>query len=142
ANIHGTFYEVPLINNGEPPAFNLVRPVCSHDKQITDFCSWNGLLVLAGVKPGATNDGHVFADEEQKTALWFGGVDDLWKLGKPVGNGGPWKDTAVKAGQQSDPFLMTGYDRKTLTLSADTETTVTVEIDFDHQSGWHRYKTF
>lgn len=142
ANIHGTFYEVPLITNGQPPAFDLMRPVCSHDRQITDFCSWNGLLVLAGVSPGAANDGHVFADDNHKTALWFGGVDDLWKLGKPVGHGGPWKDTAVKAGQPSDPFLMTGYDRKTLTLSADTETTVTVEIDFDHQSGWHRYKTF
>jgi hypothetical protein len=142
ANIHGTFYEVPLITNGQPPAFDLMRPVCSHDRQITDFCSWNGLLVLAGVSPEATNDGHVFADAKQKMALWFGGVDDLWKLGKPVGQGGPWKGTAVKGGQPSDPFLMTGYDRKTLTLSADTATTITVEIDIDHQSGWHRYTTF
>ncbi len=49
ANIHGTFYEVPLISNGAPPAWNLMRPVSSHSKQISDFCSWNGLLVLAGV---------------------------------------------------------------------------------------------
>jgi hypothetical protein len=28
----------------------------------------------------------------------------------------PWKDTAVTPGQPSDPYLMTNYDRKSLTL--------------------------
>lgn len=23
-------------------------------------------------------------------------IDDIWELGKPVGTGGPWKDTEVK----------------------------------------------
>jgi hypothetical protein len=74
--------------------------------------------------------------------LWFGGIDDLWKLGKPRGRGGPWFATAMKAGEYSDPYLMTGYDRKTLSLLADSKTTITVEVDFDHQSGWHRYGEF
>ena len=142
ANVHGTFYEVPLITNGRPPAFHLMRPVASHAKQITDFCSRNGLLVLAGVRADAVADGHVFINAEHETALWFGGVDDLWKLGKPVGRGGPWKETAVTAGRPSEPYLMTGYDRKTLTLRADRDVAVTVEVDFDHQSGWHTYRTF
>lgn len=140
ANIHGTFYEVPLITNGQPPAFDLMRPVASHAKQIRDFCSWNGLLVLTGVSGAAKPDGHVFADPSQPAALWFGGVDDLWKLGKPIGRGGPWKATAVLAGQPSDAYLMTGYDKKTLTLQADTATTITIEVDVDHQSGWHSFK--
>lgn len=142
ANVHGTFYEVPLITNGRPPAFELMRPVASHSKQITDFCTWNGLLVLAGVRHDHAPDGHVVADAENQAALWFGGVDDLWKLGKPVGQGGPWKDTAVKAGEPSDPYLMTGYDRKTLRLRADRDVTIAVEVDIDHQSGWHEYRTF
>lgn len=141
ANIHGTFYEVPLIINGVPPAFHLMRPVASHSKQITDFCTWNGLLVLAGVRPDAKNDGHVFSDAEKDVALWFGAIDDLWKLGKPVGQGGPWKDSAVEAGKPSDPYLMTGYDHKTLTLTADQDVTVTLEVDVDHQSGWHTYRS-
>lgn len=140
ANIHGTFYEVPLITNDQPPAYHLMRPVASHNKQIADFCSWNGLLVLSGVRQGAANDGHVFADAENNVALWFGGVDDLWKLGKPRGHGGPWKDTPVKALEPSDPYLMTGYDKKRVTLSADRDTAITMEVDFDHQSGWHAYK--
>ena len=49
-------------------------------------------------------------------------------LGKPRGDGGPWKDTKVKAGTASDPYLMTAYDRKSLTLSADRDVTLTAEI--------------
>ena len=142
ANFHGTFYEIPLITNGAPPAFHLMRPVASHSKQITDFCSWNGLLVLSGVKADAAADEHVVRDPQNSVGLWFGGVDDLWKLGKPSGQGGPWKDAQVKANQPSDAYLMTGYDRKTLTLTVDRDVTITVEVDVDHQSGWHRYEEF
>jgi len=141
ANIHGTFYEVPLLTNGDPPEFHLLRPVASHAKQITDFCSWNGLLVLAGVRADAANDAHVFSSPKHGIGLWFGGVDDLWKLGKPVGHGGPWKDTPVKAGKPSDPYLMTGYDKKTLTLVSGVDAAITIEFDFDHLSGWHPYQT-
>jgi hypothetical protein len=144
ANIHGTFYEVPLISNGAPPAWNQMRPVSSHSKQITDFCSWNGLLVLAGVRSDAQNDGHVFSDDKAKTALWFGGIDDLWKLGKPVGRGGPWHGTKVKAGVPSDSYLMTGYDQKSVELSHDSSKPVTIalEVDIDGSGLWVTYKSF
>ncbi|MFG0254303.1 MAG: sulfatase, partial [Rhodopirellula sp. JB053] len=139
ANIHGTFYEVPLLLNGKPPAFELMRPVASHNKQISDYCTWNGLLVLSGVRQDAQADGHVFTDLAKKVGLWFGGVDDLWKFGKPVGVGGPWKNTKVTANEPSDPYLMTGYDSKTITLSSDVDTVFTIEVDFDHQTGFHDY---
>jgi hypothetical protein len=141
ANIHGTFYEVPLIENGQPPALDLLRPVASHSRHITDYCSWNGLLVLAGKRADARRNAHIFYDEEANVGLWFGGIDDLWRLGKPVGSGGPWNRTRIKSGQPSDPYLMTGYDEKTLTLLTDRATSIDIEIDFDHQSGWHLYKT-
>jgi hypothetical protein len=144
ANIHGTFYEVPLITNGAPPAWNLMRPVSSHSKQITDFCSWNGLLVLAGVRAGATDDGHVFADSNQNVGLWFGGIDDLWKLGKPVGRGGPWEGTCVKANLPSDPYLMTGYDRKSVEMwhNSGHSVTFTLQVDIDGNGFWVDYDSF
>jgi hypothetical protein len=37
---------------------------------------------------------------------------------------------------------MNGYDRKRLTLKADRDCTVDVEVDFDLQSGFKTYKTF
>jgi hypothetical protein len=144
ANIHGTFYEVPLITNGRPPAFHLMRPVASHRKQITDFCTWNGLLVLAGIRCGVSAGDHIFNDPGEDIGLWFGGIDDLWQLGKPVGTGGPWKETAVRAGQASDPYLIYGYDKKSFRLMHRGETTVTVtaEIDITGDGNWVSYRTF
>ncbi|MDV6030199.1 MAG: sulfatase-like hydrolase/transferase [Phycisphaera sp. RhM] len=144
ANIHGTFYEVPLVTNGAPPAWNLMRPVSSHSKQITDFCSWNGLLVLCGVRPDAAADVHVFRDEKQKTGLWFGGIDDLWKLGKPVGRGGPWLQTQVQPGIPSDPYLMKGYDQKSVTIAhgSSKPVRITLQIDLDGNDRWVNHRSF
>ena len=142
ANIHGTFYEVPFWIVGQPPLYTKMRPVSSHTKQISDFTTWNGLLVMGGLKPGAQSSEHVYLSKDGGASLWLGGIDDLWKLGKPVGGGGPWKDTKVKKGEPSDPYLMTGYDQKTLNLSADTDCTITAEIDFDHWTGFHPLQTF
>ena len=115
-NIAGSFYVVPRGNSGGVPR---MKPICTHNKRITDFCSWRGLLVLAGCRTDAKPDGHYFAAPDASAGLWFGDIDDLWKMGKPRGVGGPWKDTAVEPGQPSDPYLMAGYDRKTLTVSHD-----------------------
>ena len=72
----------------------------------------------------------------------FGAIDDLWKLGKPIGQGGPWMYTSVEANRPSDPYLMAGYDQKTLTLSHDAAEAVTfdVEVDFYAADEWHRYQ--
>jgi hypothetical protein len=142
ANIHGTFYEVPFWIVGEGPLFTKMKPVCSHNKRIDDFATWRGLLWLSGVKSDAPASEHVIRSNDGETALWAGGVDDLWKLGKPIGQGGPWKNTLVKANAASDPYLMNGYDKKTLLMKADRDCTVRIEVDFDLMSGFHSYRTF
>ncbi len=136
AHILGTFYEVPRDPRNQPD-WSRMKPVASHRKRIVDFCSWRGLLVLAGVRTDAGDDGHVFATPE-KPALWFGALDDLWKLGRPCGEGGPWVNTPVEPQDVSDPFLMTGYERKCLKLSHTASESIrfTVEVDFDHR-GFH-----
>ena len=142
ANIHGTFYEVPFWIVGQAPLYTKMRPVSTHNKQISDFTTWNGLLVLAGTRSRSTPSARIFKSPDEETALWFGGIDELWKFGKPLGVGGPWKNTHVKAGIVSDPYLMTGYDKKTLILESDKNCSITAEIDIDHWSGFHSYKTF
>ncbi len=87
--------------------------MATHGLRIVDYCSYRGLLVISGFDPAKAGDNrHVIRSSDGKTGLWVGAIDDLWELGKPVGSGGPWKDTAVKAGEVSDAYLMTGYDGK------------------------------
>lgn len=143
-NAHGTFYELPARNAG---GFAKIRPVASHNRHITDYCSYRGLLVMTGISPpgdGDESNPHVIRSADGKAAVWVGAVDDLWQFGKPVGRGGPWNDAQVKAGQPSDPYLMTGYDRKTLALSHGNgqPITIRIEIDITGNGDWATYKSF
>lgn len=133
-NIQGTLYEV-----GRESGLAAIRPVTTHKKKIIDLCTWRGLLVISGTKVGAKPDGHYFQDPDGNNGLWFGAIDDLWKMGKPIGEGGVWKNTAVKAMDTSLPYLMTGYDKKEITLTADKDVIFTIEVNTD-LSGWHLYK--
>lgn len=135
-NVHGTIYEI-----ANQTGLATMRPICTHNKKIFDFCSWRGLLVVSGTKGDRTKDGHYFSSSKSSAGLWFGAVDDLWKLGQPTGSGGPWKNTQIKANEYSLPYLMTGYDKKRVRLSADRDVTITLEVDFDH-NGWHKFKSF
>lgn len=58
-------------------------------------------------------------------------MDDLWQFGKARGVGGPWLETAVKAGEPSDAHLATGYDKKRLTLSHTNKEAVTIQVEAD-----------
>ena len=139
-NAHGTFYELPAENAG---GFAKVRPVATHNRLVHDYCSYRGLFVVSGIATAAPeNNPHIIRSADGKAALWAGAIDDIWKLGKPVGKGGPWQDSAVKKDTPSDPYLMTAYDRKTLTLTADKAVTLTAEIDLTGEGRWVTYQTF
>lgn len=146
ANFHGIFYEIPRSSGpkgGERVDYRKMKPVAAHRTPILDFCTWRGLMVMSGdfAAPGV---GRVFRSADGKAALWFGKTDDLWQLGKPTGHGGPWKTTAVQGGAPSDPFLMTNFDRKSLSLSHDAmqPVTFTVEVDYLATGNWRAYGTF
>ena len=59
----------------------------------------------------------------------MGTVDYLWKLGKPRGHGGPWKDAAVELGVPSGAYLMNGYDPKRLSLSHTASGTMNFRVE-------------
>jgi hypothetical protein len=131
-NAHGTFFELPAENAG---GFAKVRPVATHNRHIADYASYRGMLCLAGLRPRdnrITRDHeHWIRSDDGEATLWVGNVEDLWKLGKPRGVGGPWKETSVEAGQPSDPYLMTGYDRKSVQLSHDAAVPVRFDLEVD-----------
>ena len=139
-NAHGTFYELPAENAG---GFAKVRPVATHNRLVHDYCSYRGLFVVSGIADAAPkNNPHIIRSADGKAALWAGAIDDIWKLGKPRGQGGPWKDSAVKKDTPSDPYLLTAYNKKTLTLTADKPVTFTAEIDLTGEGRWATYQSF
>ncbi|GAB2556856.1 hypothetical protein [Spirosoma aerophilum] len=141
-NCHGTFYELPAEN---ADGFAKVRPIASHQLRINDYASYRGLLVMTGIDlASAGGNEHIIVSDDKKAAVWAGAIDDLWKLGKPTGRGGPWYNTAVSANTVSDPYLIGFYDKRTLTLShkATSPVTFTLEADPVGTGQWMAYKTF
>ena len=137
-NVHGAFYELPARN---AQGVAKIRPIATHNLPIHDFCSHNGLLLLTGID-AETESNHIFRSSDGLAAIWAGVVDDLWKLGKPRGVGGPWKDTAVKASEPSDPYLMTAYDKKSVSLHSTAASVLTLEVDIDGTGLWVPYRQF
>jgi hypothetical protein len=135
-NCMGTFYELPAEN---ADGFAKIRPVASHRFRINDYASYRGMLIMTGIDTEkAEGNDHIIVSDDRKTAVWAGVIDDLWKLGKTVGQGGPWKDSEVKAGEPSDPYLIGYYDRKKLHISHSSNKIVnfTIEADPTGQGTW------
>ena len=136
-DIHGMFYEL------QPIAFQDriwgVKPVCQHLRIIPDYCSFRGMLALGGNET-TPNQGAYSAAGQPQSGIWFGKVDDLWQWGKPAGWGGPWRKRAVKAGVPSEPFLMTGFDKKMVHIQSDRQATFAIELDFLGDGSWVPYE--
>lgn len=126
----GLFYDLPpLVYDG---AVWGIRPISSHLRICPDFCSWWGMLVLAG-------DQTDNAVGQPQSGLWFGGIDELSQFGKPQGWGGPWREEFVLGDHPSAPFLCFGFEHKTLHISHDQDRPVTfrLEVDFLGNGRWH-----
>lgn len=137
---HGLFYELSPYTYADT-VWGVV-PICRHLRVVPDFCSWQGLLVLGGDHASDRRSRYILAGEPQ-SGLWFGKTDDLWQFGQPQGWGGPWFKTPVTGGEPSDPYLMTGFERKGLHISHDAREglSVLVEVDFLGTLDWQTYAT-
>lgn len=141
-NCHGTFYELPAEN---ADGFAKIRPIASHNFHIYDYASYRGMLIMSGINIGeAKGNKHIIVSDDGELAVWAGVIDDLWKLGKPRGKGGPWKNTLVRKDEPSDPYLIGFYDKRKLSLSHHSEAPVTIFLEAEPlgHGPWMRYKTF
>ena len=138
---HGMFYE--LSSWAYENHIWGIRPISTHLWVHGDFCSYRGMLMLGSDNASPHGGANHLAGEPQ-SGLWFGKTDDLWNLGKPAGWGGVWWEDAVDSGQVSDPYLMTGFDKKVMHLSNDsnTDSTFTLEVDFLGNGKWKTYDQF
>lgn len=136
----GTFYELPAEN---ADGYAKIRPISSHNYQINDYASYRGMLIMSGIDMEQGKDNpHIIMSDDGKATVWAGAIDDLWELGKPVGYGGPWKDSEVKQGIPSDPYLFGFYEKKELSLSHSYKQSVNITIQFDPTGNgdWMTYR--
>jgi hypothetical protein len=137
---HGIFYDLsPTIYDNESWG---IQPVGRHLRIVPDFTAFRGCLVMAGnqTTPLADNEIHI---GQPQSGLWVGKTDDLWNWGKAGGWGGPWRDDAIPANEPSDPFLMTGFDQKSVHISHTNENSIAfdIEVDFLGNGTWESYTT-
>jgi hypothetical protein len=137
--VGGTFYELPAEN---ADGFAKIRPVTSHNFRIHDYASYRGMLVMTGLNPDVKAGEHVIISDDGKAAVWLGVIDDLWEMGKPVGKGGPWKNSSITAGEPSDPYLIGFYDKRSLEISHESKEPVTFKIEVEPigHGPWMLYK--
>jgi len=142
ANIAGILYELPCWYGGKGGDIKTTYgfkpvPICNVPWSIFDMCTFNGYLVI-GVSESYPPEYHT---GQPQSGLHFMPIEVLYVLGKPRGYGGVWKDTSVEADQYSDPFLIYGFDRKTIHLWTDTAGDFTIEVDPTGNGDWKTYDT-
>ena len=141
---HGLFYEIGMHTYGNQ--LWAIKPISAHLRVIPDFCSWRGMLVFGGNQATAMGfrdlDSNPLSGQPQ-AGLWFGKTDDLWNFGKPKGFGGVWYQSEVEANEESDPYLMTGFDKKSVHLYHNSSESVefTIQTDFMGNGDFHNFTT-
>ena len=137
-DVHGMYYEFPSTFSKQNTAG--IQPLSSHLKVTTDFCDWNGNLVISGDETSLF--GNRYAGRCISN-LWFGTWADLSTWGPRTGYGSVWQNDNVNAGHPSDPFLISGFDKKVLHIKHDNFSPVTfnIEIDIHGDGNWTKYTT-
>ena len=97
---------------------------------------------MTGISENGGVTEHIIQSEDGKARVWAGTIDDLWKLGKPTGKGGPWKNAKVIAGEPSDPYLMGYYSERNLVLTNHSSRKVNfiIQVDPIGHGPWMNYK--
>ena len=156
-NGYGLLYELSSL--GYDGAVWGVKPISQTLRIIPDWTQFAGFLVLGSNQNSPIFDNNIVTGQAS-SGLLFTYEDALWQFGKPQGWGGPWRYDIIKAGQASDPYLMTGFDKKMghfrcdaiqggLSQPGDEEqqaedVTFTLQVDFLGQAGhlgtpWNDY---
>ena len=136
-HMHGVFYDFPRTFSSTN--FSGLAPICSYYKMPTDYCMFEGYLVMG------KDDASFFENpltRRTQSNLWFGQLDDLDDWGSPHGHGAVWKNESVSSGALSEPFLINGFSKGTLHLRNNSGAAIPVVIQTSNgDSGWTEQRT-
>lgn len=145
--MHGSFWKFPKTFSATNSAG--IEPRSSYLKVVGDFCRWGDRIVL-GCDDTAKSEfinadsikGKVAAPGKSQSNLWFVDPGRLDACGPALGRGAVWLHDDVKAAVPSEPFLFTGFVKRSLHLSheSDAPRTFAIEVDARGNGSWKRLR--
>jgi acetyl esterase/lipase len=145
--MHGCFWKFPKTFTAANSAG--ISPRSTYLKVIADFCRWGDQIVF-GCDDTAKSEflnkhplkGDLAAPGKSQSNLWFVDPPQLDRLGPLLGRGAVWLNDDVKAGSRSEPFLFSGFSKRSLILSHNTAKPVvfTLEVDVRGNGNWTKLR--
>ncbi|MBM3881387.1 MAG: hypothetical protein FJ387_16955 [Verrucomicrobia bacterium] len=147
--MHGSFWRFPN-------SFSAVRsaglaPRSTYLKVVGDFCRW-GDQVVFGCDDTAKSEflnqrkakGTLAGPGKSQSNLWFVEPARLDHFGPALGRGAVWLHDPIVADVPSEAFLFTGYTHRSLhvTHDADTPLTLDLEVDLRGDGNWRPLRQF
>jgi len=146
--MHGMFWRFP----GEFTAKHSsgVRPRSAYLKVIGDYTRWNDQLVF-GCDDSAQKEflnkrkqkGNIEGPGQSNSNLWFTSTEKPDQLGPATASGAVWLNDEVKAGEYSEPFLFSGWDKRSAWInnSGKSKVAFSFEVDKDGTGNFSNLKT-
>ncbi|HRZ56126.1 MAG TPA: hypothetical protein P5525_11795 [Candidatus Paceibacterota bacterium] len=141
--MHGSFWRFPRTFSAANSAG--IAPRSTYLKVIGDFCCWNDRLVF-GCDDTAQSEflnrdrlkGDLAGPGKSQSNLWFVEPRRLDGLGPALGRGALWLHDDAEAGVASEPFLFSGFARRSLHLTHAGAHPVgfTIEVDVRGDGRW------
>ena len=134
--MHGSFWRFPRTFSAANSAG--IAPRSTYLKVIGDFCRWNDRLVF-GCDDTAQSEflnkdrlkGNLAGPGKSQSNLWFVEPPRVDEFGPALGRGAVWLNDNVKAGQASEPFLFSGFAKRSLFLTHTSAETVRFRLEVD-----------
>ncbi|MCA9081698.1 MAG: hypothetical protein KDA58_14145, partial [Planctomycetaceae bacterium] len=145
--MHGAFWRFPRDFGTKHSAG--IRPRSNYLKVVGDFCRWQDRIVL-GCDDTARSEflnkrklkGGVIPAGQSQSNLRFLAPSELDQQGPVLGRGAVWLNDDLEQNSISDPFLLSGYDYRTLILfqTGAGPNEFPIEIDRKGNGDWQTYQ--
>ncbi len=134
--MHGMFWHFPQNFTAQNSAG--IRPRSAYLKVIGDFTRWNDRLVF-GCDDSAQKEflnkrkqkGDIGGPGQSNSNLWFTSVEKPDQLGPKTASGAVWLNDDVQAGDFSEPFLFSGWDKRWAWIRNSGKRSVEFSFDVD-----------
>lgn len=148
--MHGEFWKFPRTFSAANTAG--IAPRSTYLKVVGDFARWGERVVL-GCDDTAKSEflnkhplkGDLAGPGQSQSNLWFLAPGQLDSFGPALGRGAVWLNESVPANTPSEPFLVSGFKHRSLSLrmmdAADGRLgELTLEVDVNGSGEWTEWK--